>query len=130
MNQAMKKAKETFAQGNYTCVWCRDNELLTSKEAGLRPLLTRIREGKDLNGFYAADKIVGRAAAFLYVMSRGAKELLTEYNIPAEADELTENIRNRQNTGLCPMECAVSSCGSPEAAYAAILEAIRKMQQK
>ena len=82
MNQAMKKAKETFAQGNYTCVWYRDNELLT------------------------------------------------EYNIPAEADELTENIRNRQNTGLCPMECAVSSCGSPEAAYAAILEAIRKMQQK
>ena len=58
------------------------------------------------------------------VMSRGAKELLTEYNIPAEADELTENIRNRQNTGLCPMECAVSSCGSPEAAYAAILEAV------
>ncbi len=94
-----------------------------------------------MNGFYAADKIVGRAAAFLYVklgaagvyapvMSRGAKELLTEYNIPAEADELTENIRNRQNTGLCPMECAVSSCGSPEAAYVAILEAIRKMQQK
>ena len=90
---------------------------------------------------FTADKIVGRAAAFLYVklgaagvyapvMSRGAKELLTEYNIPAEADELTENIRNRQNTGLCPMECAVSSCGSPEAAYAAILEAIRKMQQK
>ena len=141
MNQAMKKAKETFAQGNYTCVWCRDDELLTSKEAGLRPLLTRIREGKDLNGFYAADKIVGRAAAFLYVklgaagvyapvMSRGAKELLAEYNIPAEADELTENIRNRQNTGLCPMECVVSSCGSPEAAYVAILEAIRKMQQK
>ena len=114
---------------------------MTSKEAGLRPLLTRIREGKDLSGFYAADKIVGRAAAFLYVklgaagvyapvMSRGAKELLTEYNIPAEAEELTENIRNRQNTGLCPMECAVSSCVSPEAAYAAILEAIRKMQQK
>lgn len=84
MNQAMKKAKETFAQGNYTCVWCRDDELLTSKEAGLRPLLTRIREGKDLSGFYAADKIVGRAAALLYVklgaagvyasvMSRGRK---------------------------------------------------------
>lgn len=141
MNQAMQKAKETFAQGNYTCVWCRNDELLTSKEAGLRPLLIRIREGKDLSGFYAADKIVGRAAAFLYVklgaagvyapvMSRGAKELLVEYNIPAEADELTENIRNRQNTGLCPMECAVSSCDSPEAAYVAILEAIRKMQQK
>lgn len=67
MNQAMQKAKETFAQGNYTCVWCRGDELLTSKEAGLRLLLTRIREGKDLSGFYAADKIVGRAAAFLYV---------------------------------------------------------------
>lgn len=133
MNQAMKKAKETFAQGNYTCVWCRDNELLTSKEAGLRPLLTRIREGKDLSGFYAAAFLyvkLGAAGVYAPVMSRGAKELLTEYNIPAEADELTENIRNRQNTGLCPMECAVSSCGSPEAAYAAILEAIRKMQQK
>lgn len=47
MNQAMQKAKETFAQGNYTCVWCRGDELLTSKEAGLRLLLTRIREGKD-----------------------------------------------------------------------------------
>ena len=42
MNQAMQKAKETFAQGNYTCVWCRGDELLTSKEAGLRLLLTRI----------------------------------------------------------------------------------------
>ena len=57
MNQAMQKAKETFAQGNYTCVWCRGDELLTSKEAGLRLLLTRIREGKELSGFYAADKI-------------------------------------------------------------------------
>ena len=110
MNQAMQKAKETFAQGNYTCVWCRGDELLTSKEAGLRLLLTRIREGKDLSGFYAADKIVGRAAAFLYVklgaagvyasvMSRGAKELLAEYNIPAEAEELTEKNRHRQLTG-------------------------------
>lgn len=77
MNQAMKKAKETFAQGNYTCVWCRDNELLTSKEAGLRPLLTRIREGKDLNGFYAADKIVGRAAAFLLCEARSSRGVCT-----------------------------------------------------
>ena len=140
MNREMQRAREIFSQGDYTCVWCRGDELLTSKEAGLRPLLARIREGKGLNGFYAADKIVGRAAAFLYVklkaagvyapvMSKGAKVLLEEHGISAEADELAEEIRNRQNTGLCPMECAVSSCSDAEEAYAAILEAVRKMQQ-
>ena len=146
MNQAMQKAKEMSDIAKLNSMISEEETKINNTYYQIGKLYVAMHSHdyeEEFAGMITtiADKIVGRAAAFLYVklgaagvyapvMSRGAKELLAEYNIPAEADELTENIRNRQNTGLCPMECAVSSCGSPEAAYVAILEAIRKMQQK
>ena len=66
--------------------------------------------GEDLKGFSAADKVVGKGAAFLYVMA-GVKEvyasvmsekaaaLLSEYGIDGFCGQKVDRIRNRQGTG-------------------------------
>ncbi len=95
--------------------------------------------GRDLRGFSAADLVVGRAAAMLFVlagvrsvyaetMSEGAREYLLAHGIPAEYGELTEGIRNRAGTGSCPMEAAVRGIDAPEEGYRVLAETIRKMK--
>ncbi len=92
-----------------------------------------LAEGADLQGFSAADKVVGKATAFLYVllgvkevyasvMSEGAVQVFQKYGITMEAGEVVSAIRNRSNTGFCPMETAVSQCTTPKDAYEAILK--------
>ncbi|MBQ8687507.1 MAG: DUF1893 domain-containing protein, partial [Ruminococcus sp.] len=91
----------------------------TSTAAGISPMLDLIREGHDLHGFSAADKIVGKAAAMLFalagiaelhaqVLSRFGAELLRIHGIAFTYDTLTEYIINRKGDGICPMEQTVA----------------------
>lgn len=68
-----------------------------------------------LKGAKIADKVVGKGAAAIMVaggakevyadaISIPALELLRENGISVEYNQLTENIRNRANTGICPIE--------------------------
>lgn len=108
--------------------------LLTSCERGIKPLVQWLNDGGDFCGFSFADKIVGRAAAMLYVrlgaarvwaqvMSRGGKTVLAEHGIAAECEVETERIINRLGTGMCPMEEAVEGIDNP-------LEAERAIRRK
>lgn len=127
--------------GEYTCVLGREGTLYTSKERGVKPLLEWIAQGVCLEGFSAADKVVGKATAFLYVlagvrqvyapvMSEAAMQVFVRYGIQTEADQIVPAIRNRSNTGLCPMETAVSECETPEDAYKIILEKLKELSIK
>lgn len=117
-------AKEQLLQGAYTCVMCKDGLQYTSRERGVNPLMDWLAEGVNLQGFSAADKVVGKATAFLYVllgvtevyapvMSEGAVQIFQQYNINIEAEQVVPAIRNRSNTGFCPMETAVAECKTP-----------------
>ena len=108
--------------------------LLTSCERGIKPLVQWLNDGGDFCGFSFADKIVGRAAAMLYVrlgaarvwaqvMSRGGKTVLAAHGIAAECEVETERIINRLGTGMCPMEEAVEGIDNP-------LEAERAIRRK
>jgi len=44
-NNDMQRAKELFESGNYTCVLCKGDEIITSTERGVKPLFTWL-EGK------------------------------------------------------------------------------------
>ena len=66
-----------------------------------------------MRGGYAADRIVGKAAALLYVMmgvkgvfaevlSESALAVLNKHGVHAEYSVLTPNIINRAGDGLCP----------------------------
>ena len=138
MNSDIEKAKELFGKGSFTCVLCRGEEVITSSEKGLRPLLKLIASGTDLSGFSAADKIVGRAAAYLYlilgvravyapVMSHKAAVLLSENSVNVSYDEYPEDILNRLANGICPMEEAVKDCAEPNEALSAIKNRIAEM---
>ena len=140
MKTDAERALEQLAGGGCTAVLCRGGELFVSRERGVKPLLDWLDSGRDFRGFSAADKVVGKAAAFLYVllgvrevrapvMSEGAAETLERYGVLFRCDTLSPEIRNRAGTGLCPMEQAVRDVGTPEEALTAIRRTLRQLQK-
>ena len=131
MNTDTQRARHLLESGDYTCVLCREDITHTATERGVKPLLNWLDSGLELKGFCAADRVVGRATAFLYcllgvtevyarVMSRPAAEVLTAHGIAHETDTLTDGIINRRGTGPCPFEAAVLGISNPEEALTAI----------
>ena len=141
MDKDFKKAKEEFSTGKYTLVICKDSDISTSDVTGIRPLMKLINEKKDCKGYSAADKIVGRAAAFLYtllgvknvygeVMSKGAVEIFKKEGINYEYKTLTEFIENRKKNGICPMDEAVLNCTNANDACEAIRQKLKFLQSQ
>ena len=65
---SLTRAMTMLQNGGYTCILCDCNRVLTSKTSGIAPLLERIETGEDLCGMVVADKIIGKAAAFLLLL--------------------------------------------------------------
>lgn len=138
MNKNITKAINLLTDGQYTCVLCKEDEVYTSTERGVKPLLGWLDSGIDLKDFSAADKIVGKAAAFLYVllgvkevyaevMSKAAIDTLSKNGIAASCDIEVESIINRAGTGKCPMEETVWDISDPLEALEAIKDKLSKM---
>lgn len=115
---------KSLLTGNTTCVLVNGEKILTSTESGIKPMLNFIDSGVDLKGFTVADRIVGKAAALLFIyagitevfaetLSEPALKLLAKNNIPVSYNVLTERIINRAKTGLCPMEETVIDTENP-----------------
>ena len=141
MNQDLEKAKNLLAEGNYTCVLCKGETIHTSYSRGVKPLLDLLTEKEDLQGFSAADKVVGKAAALLYallgvsevyagIVSEVALIAFATHQITVFYDTLVPAIRNRTNTGFCPMEESVWYCDNPEEAVELIQAKLAALQGK
>lgn len=137
----LERAKEMLEQTSFTCVLCREELVYTTDVRGVRPLIDWLDSGEDTCGFSAADKVVGKAAALMYclmgirsvygaVMSDAAVKVLRRNGIEAYWGRLTEHIRNRTNTGLCPMESATWDIDDPEEALPVIRATLKALQQK
>ena len=138
MNKDLERALEVLEKENYTCVLCKEEKLLSSRRRGVAPLLELLDSGEQLGGFSAADRVVGKAAAMLYVlmgvkcvharvMSEGAKQVLINAGIDCLYNELVPAIFNRTNTGFCPMETAVHHIDDPRLAPELIKERLRQL---
>ena len=138
MSENLAKARALLDTGDYTCVVCRNGIVHTATERGVKPLLSWLDSGIALRGFSAADRVVGRATAFLYcllgvkevyarVMSRPAAEVLKSHGIAADADKLVDGIINRKGTGPCPFEAAVMDITDAGEALAAIRAKLAQM---
>lgn len=137
MEKSTQTAVHLLEGGEYTCVVCKEDITYTATERGVKPLLNWLDNSLDLHGFCAADRVVGRATAFLYcllgvkevyarVMSHPAREVLEANGISTHPQLLVEGIINRKGTGPCPFEAAVMEITAPGEA----LEAIRnKLKQ-
>ncbi len=131
-------ARERLLDGGFTCVIRSGDREYTTCERGVKPLVRWLTEGTDLRGFSAADKVVGKATAYLYcllgvkevyahVMSQSAARVLEENGIAASQGKLVENIINRQGTGICPFEAAVWEIQDPDSALTAIRDKMVQM---
>ena len=125
--------------GGTTCAIVRGARCETSCLRGVKPLLGWL-EG-DWRGASAADKVVGRAAAFLYVLlgvkalyaavlSEPAAEVLRTHGISVSYGRLAARIVNRAGDGLCPMESAVMGEDDPRRALEKIKAKRMELMQK
>ena len=135
----LEKAKMLLTKTGSTCVFCGNDVILTDNRRGVRPLLDLLEGNASVKGFAAADKVVGKAAAYLYcileirtlyagIISQPALEVLEERNISVEYGKLVPGIRNRSNDGPCPMENAVLHIDNPQDALCAIQDTLAKLQ--
>ena len=136
----LEKAKEMLENSEYTYIFCNGDSVLTSRKRGVAPLLELLDENRSLEEYSAADKVVGNGAAFLYVLlkaktlyakiiSKSALETLEKYKISVRYETLTDAVRNRDNTGFCPIETTVQGITEPEAALTAIREKLRELKK-
>lgn len=125
--------------GHSICL-CKNGEFITDDGRGISPMMGSIAENKDLKGYSAADVIVGKAAAMLFVkagiicvhgrtMSKSGRTYLESHDIPCTYDILTERIINRQGTGICPMEQAVADIDDAEKGYEALKKRVEEMKK-
>lgn len=138
MNRDLERAKERLA--GHSIALCRGEETLTSDARGVAPMVGFLNEGRDLAGFSVADRVVGKAAAMLFVLA-GVKEVyaetlsaageayLTAHGIPVSCGTLTASIVNRAKTGLCPMETVVKDLSDPADGLAAIQKRLEELRR-
>ncbi len=141
MNSNLCKAKEILLGGGYTLVLYDGNDVVVSNERGVKPLLSLLENGKCYSGYSACDKVVGSAAAYLYVilsvkevyaltLSENARAVFEKYGVTYFCDNIVPNIINRKGDGLCPMEQSTLNAQSPEDALRRIKEKIKELQSK
>ncbi len=116
---------------------------MTSEERGIAPLYSLFRSfSSDLaKGGAAADRVVGKAAALLYVLlgvkavhagvvSDLAIEVFRTHSIILTYDVRTERIKNRAGDGFCPMESLVEGIDDPEEALEVIGKKLAEFSQR
>ncbi len=136
----IERAKQLLYSGGYTCVLCRGDAVYTSTERGVAPMLEWLDNGAELHGFSAADKVIGKAAAMLFVlagvseiysdiMSASAAEFLKNSGLRYSYDTLTQHIINRKGDGICPMEQLTADMNSAEEAFVAIKKKLTELRK-
>lgn len=128
-------ASERLLHSDLSVVVAKDGKIIAEKTGfGVGPLFDAIAElGEAMDGASVADRVVGRAAAFLLIHSRvvavytpvigeEAANILRNYGLFVEFAERVPRILNKDKTDFCPMEKLVAGLDSPESAIARITE--------
>ena len=135
------RARQMLVDNGYTCVVIKDNFCFTSNQRGVKPLLELMESNADVSGGVAADKVVGKAAAFLYVLL-GIKELYADVISELALDVLQKNeisvtygalvpmIKSRDGKGFCPMEQATLTVDDKNVAFDVIKNTAKALAQK
>lgn len=126
-----EELKKLILENKHNCILVEnDNIIMTSLEKGVAPLYNYIKDNKVLPSgeVKIADKIVGRAVAFLAIylkakfiysktISKTALDVLKDYDIEVDYDIVVPFILNRNKDGQCPMEKSLEGINSAEEAF-------------
>lgn len=133
MNRHTENAKRLLLENDAALVYCNEDEVNTSHIRGVLNLVMMVKENRSMKGFYCADKVVGKAAAFMYailkpeelyafVLSEKAEAVLKKYKVNCFFGEKVPAIINRKGDGFCPMETATEKSETPEQALEVLEE--------
>lgn len=113
----MKVAKKYLKEENLSLVVVKDGKLIfKSHDKGIKPMYTLATEIlEDSKDSVIADRVIGKGAAMLckhigvkeiygQLMSHTAMKVLKESNIEYTYDRSCPYIKNRDKTGICPIE--------------------------
>lgn len=139
MENNLKKAKELIKETNAVFAYVSEEKTLCSDQKGIGFVANLCNQGQDLSYGCVADKIVGKAAALLFVylgvrcvyaetLSNSAKDVFERYGVEYSFGTLTDMIVNRKGDGPCPMEKAVIDADTPEAALCAVNETLEMLR--
>lgn len=114
--ERLEKAKEILMDEELNFVLISDRGTIKSNDNGIFPIYTNYLQNSEyFLGASVADRVIGNAAAILLV-DAGIKELYTvlvglnaikileDAGVDLYCKEVSENILNKDRTGLCPME--------------------------
>ena len=135
----LQLAKSRLA-GHTLCL-VKDGNCIFSDKNGIAPMMGFIEENLDLRGYCAADLVVGKASAMLFVkcgikevfaktLSESGKSVLEAHGVRYEYETLTEKIINRAGTDLCPMEKALVGIYDIEDGYSILQQTLRALTSK
>jgi len=128
--------KQYFQKNNLSLLIYKGKKIIfASREKRIKPLFHCIKE-KSIQGCSAIDKIVGEAAALLFIyakikqvhavtISKGALVLLQKNKIKVTYDNLVDNILNEDKTDLCPMEKLAKKIKDPEKFFEELKKVIK-----
>ena len=110
-------AKELLEKEQLALAIVKNCEIIfISRDIGIKPLYTAVEEIKDeLKGSSVADRVTGKAAAMLCkyagikelhtnLISENAIKVMDTTTILYYYDESSPYIKNRDETGMCPVE--------------------------
>ena len=110
-------AKNILDNEQRALVIVKDGKVLFSVDGkGIKPIYTAFNELKDeLKGSSVADKVIGKAAAMIYehaaikelstkLISENAINVLGNTSIIYEYEKSVPYIKNRDQSGMCPVE--------------------------
>ena len=139
----LKLAKSTLFENEYSIVVVKENEIIfKSEKKGLQSLIALYKGDRNtLENSSVADKVIGRAAALILIesnikevyadlISQNAIDILDKSDIPYEYKTQVKEIKNRDNTGMCPMEELSLKCVSADELIEKIEEKFNKWIQK
>jgi hypothetical protein len=128
--QDLEIAKRKLNEGGLTLSIAKQGRIIyETGYHGISGFLNAIEKlHGELEGASVADKVAGKAVAFLCIyskiravyastLSRRARAMFEENEVHTEWEELVENILDKDRTMICPFEDAARDVRSPPDAY-------------
>ena len=130
MNTDLDIAKKRLTENRLSLSIVKEGKILfESSSNGLKDLFEAVNKlGTSLRNASIAYRIVGKAAAFLFVYSRADSvfavtiserglKLLEQNHVSAEFRNIVPNVLNRERTDGCPFEKLVLNCRDAKEAF-------------
>ena len=83
MHPDLERCKAILENENLTCVVKQGDKVLKTTDRGIKPFMQWIESGENLHGAVAADKVVGKAAAFLMEKAGISAVILSSVSMPS-----------------------------------------------